>query len=312
MPDARLIEIGAGRQAHASGALWLPLISTLLLADVHLGYTWAMKRRNRLGPVTEGGVREKLNRVIEELTPETVLFLGDVVHAPRPSPEERRIVENTLCALVDRHRVIVVRGNHDRAFARDYRDLNVQTVETWETQDVVAVHGDRKLPSAVDDRHLLLGHIHPAVRVIDHAGASRRIPAFLTSRELTRSSGLFSVRRRIRYTRRSSGLPEKNRYGGYCGYRKTGCSSRTAPKAPGSLGRIQRIHEGAQECRGSSFVGPVRISDKKVPPLVQCLPVLLPPFLNKLKGAGLHIHTEQSDPDCPASAVGSSNCLFHA
>jgi metallophosphoesterase superfamily enzyme len=35
------------------------------------------------------------------------------------------------------------------------------------------------------DEHLVLGHIHPALGVVDHAGATQKVPVFVTSDRLT-------------------------------------------------------------------------------------------------------------------------------
>lgn len=182
--NPRLAEIGAGRFAHASGALWMPDVATLLIADVHLGYGWAMRRRHRLGPVSEGGLNAKLRGVLEELQPRTVVLLGDIVHAPRPAPEERQLVEDALTYLGSQARLIVVPGNHDRHFTRDYASLSLEIVHAWEHDLVVAVHGDKPVPFETD-KHVLMGHIHPALPIVDSAGASIRVPAFLTSERLT-------------------------------------------------------------------------------------------------------------------------------
>src|SRR5690349_3818652 len=81
-----LLQIRPGMFAHASGALWLDEIRTLIAADVHLGYGWALRRRGQLGPVGDDKVCQKLISVVKELAPEEIVFLGDLVHAPRPAP----------------------------------------------------------------------------------------------------------------------------------------------------------------------------------------------------------------------------------
>ena len=177
---SRLFDLGGGRHAHASGALWLPDRRTVVLADVHLGFGWALRRRGQLGPVGDANVERKLAALIEELTPETVVFLGDLVHAPRPTPAERTTVERAVRSL--NARVIVVLGNHDRGFTRDYPDLPVEVCREWRPPGLIAVHGDRPLP---DEGHVVAGHIHPALGIVDDAGASRRMPVFVAGENVT-------------------------------------------------------------------------------------------------------------------------------
>ena len=51
-----------GLAAHPSGALWIPESRTLLVADLHLGYGWAQRRRGELGPLADfrAAIREML------------------------------------------------------------------------------------------------------------------------------------------------------------------------------------------------------------------------------------------------------------
>ena len=175
------ISILPGITAHSSGALSIAASNTLIVADLHLGYSWAQRRRGELGPLADSEAREKLIRVCGDLHPERIVFLGDVVHAPRPCQPEREWIEQTLTELSRHAELIVVRGNHDRAFAKEFSHLPVAMVESWPDQNVLAVHGDR-LPPAVPAGHtLILGHSHPSIPVKDAAGAGRRLPVFLVN-----------------------------------------------------------------------------------------------------------------------------------
>jgi metallophosphoesterase superfamily enzyme len=130
--------------------------------------------------VHDPAIEKKLAGVVDELEPETVVFLGDLVHAPCPAHAEREIVERVIGLL--NARVIVVLGNHDRGFTRDYPNLPVEVCDEWRPPGLVAVHGDRSLPEA---RHVIAGHIHPALGIMDDAGASRKMPVFVASEQLT-------------------------------------------------------------------------------------------------------------------------------
>jgi uncharacterized protein len=178
----KLLEIAPGRWAHASGALWLSDCRAALFADVHLGYGWALRRRGQLGPVQEGAIRRKLMATIEDLRPETVVFVGDVVHAPRPAPQERIAVEATLAELANHAELVLIPGNHDRGFHNDYPGAKIRLAAEWRECGLHAVHG-HVVPAT--DEHLVLGHIHPALGVVDHAGATQKVPVFVTSDRLT-------------------------------------------------------------------------------------------------------------------------------
>ena len=179
---SRQVELAPGRFAHASGALWLADLRAAVMADVHLGYGWALRRRGQLGPVGDDRVRAKLISTVDELAPELIVFLGDLVHAPRPAPEERFAFESTIRELTGRAKIVLVLGNHDRGFARDFLSLPVEVCREWHGAGLLAVHGDRDLPEA---EHVVAGHLHPALSIVDHAGASHRMPVFVSGERIT-------------------------------------------------------------------------------------------------------------------------------
>jgi metallophosphoesterase superfamily enzyme len=171
-----------GQLAHPSGALWLPETRTALVADVHLGYSFAQRRRGELGPLADAIAKEKLLRLADDLAPREFVFLGDLVHAPRPCGPERAWIEDVLTQLGKRSHIVAVRGNHDRAFAREFGHLPIATVEDWEAPGILALHGDRPACAPIPEgATLIMGHLHPSLSLRDAAGANHRVPLFLVS-----------------------------------------------------------------------------------------------------------------------------------
>ena len=171
-----------GLEAHPTGALWIPATRTALIADAHLGYSWAQRRRGELGPLADIAAKEKLLRFVAELQPLHLVFLGDLVHAPRPCAPEREWIEQLLIQLGESVQITTVRGNHDRAFVREFGHLRLNSAETWSAPGLLALHGDRLAHAPVPEAAtLILGHFHPSLSVRDAAGASHRLPLFLVS-----------------------------------------------------------------------------------------------------------------------------------
>jgi putative SbcD/Mre11-related phosphoesterase len=165
-----------------AGVLWVEEGRTMLVADLHLGYGWAQRRRGELGPVVEGGARERLLGLVSVGRPERVVLVGDIVHAPRPAAEERRMIGETLEALRGRAELVCVLGNHDRAFAEEFAEF--PAVREWRTAGVRVVHGDA-LPEGPEEGVVtVVGHFHPVVKVKTASGASQRMAAFLAGRGL--------------------------------------------------------------------------------------------------------------------------------
>jgi len=157
-------------ELHPSGAAWLPEEGTALVADLHLGFAWAQRRRGELWPLTDGGARRALETICDELRPKRLVLVGDVVHAPRPGEEEASLIEGTLGSLRDRTEVVCVAGNHDRG--RNF-------AEEWRGGGVRAIHGDR-LPEGPESGVLtVVGHFHPVMKMRDASTVKRRHRAFL-------------------------------------------------------------------------------------------------------------------------------------
>ena len=175
---SRFLEIWPGVLAHASGALWLEHSKSLVVADLHLGYGWAQRRRGELGPLVDSETQLKISRVLDEVNASTILLAGDIVHAAKPGEEEASFVREVLTGLQRRAQVIGIRGNHDRRFAEDFGDLQIGLVEQWREGDLLVTHGDR-LPSSLPVGRLAIGHLHPAIGLEDAAGVKQRLPAFL-------------------------------------------------------------------------------------------------------------------------------------
>ena len=141
-----------------------------------------LKAARPVGPVHEGAVRRKLMATIADLQPQTIVFVGDVVHASRPGPQERAAIEATLGELAAHSELVLIPGNHDRGFHTDYPGAAIRLGSEWRENGLLAVHG-HILPKTTD--HLIVGHIHPALGIVDHAGATQKLPVFVASERLT-------------------------------------------------------------------------------------------------------------------------------
>jgi metallophosphoesterase superfamily enzyme len=173
----------AGLEAHPSGALWIPETRTALIADAHLGYSWAQRRRGELGPLADVTAKEKLLRLVADLQPRHLVFLGDLVHAPRPCAPEREWIEQLLTQLSEGMEITTIRGN------------------------LFALHGDRLAQAPTPEAAtLILGHFHPSLAARDAAGASHRLPLFLAN---SRCIALPAFSPFARGFEVSSGLPEE-------------------------------------------------------------------------------------------------------
>lgn len=144
---------------------------TIVVADAHLGFVHTLRRRGALLPPLDLGLPQRLAEAVRRCEAKRVVFLGDVVEAPRPSAEERAHVEAAF-ALLDAP-VTVVLGNHDRGFPEDFP--GVEAVPSLAIDGFHLHHGDREPPQ--HDGPFVVGHFHPALPIVDAAGVSHRVPA---------------------------------------------------------------------------------------------------------------------------------------
>lgn len=174
--DLRL-ELLPERAAH------VPELSTLLLADLHLGKGDAFRRAGIALPA--GGTAQDLARLsalIERHQPQQVIVLGDLIHGPLPSDAHWR---QQWRDFLDRHaglRFAAVLGNHDRALrgADDFE--GVELLPEGSGCGPLSLHHEPpetalSAHTSTTQARVLCGHLHPVLR-LRQPGLPPRLPVF--------------------------------------------------------------------------------------------------------------------------------------
>lgn len=148
----------------------------LVVADVHIGK--AATFRSLGVPVPRGTTRDNLARLsslIDGLRPRTLVFLGDLLHAPAA------LGKPTVAALAEwreRHAdlaVVLVEGNHDTKAGALPDALRIERVkEPWQLDGIALRHHPRTATAAT----VFAGHMHPVIIVRGRADDSARLPCF--------------------------------------------------------------------------------------------------------------------------------------
>jgi uncharacterized protein len=170
----------------ARRALWLPGESVLAVADLHLGYAWAQRRRGQLIPLSAPErTAQRLADLQQTYQPRQIAFLGDIVHEAVPLETVRSEVRLVCEALTSESELIWVAGNHDRGLDKLLEDcaISARVAREWQTGEFLLLHGDQPPsdPGAARGKRLILGHEHPAIRLGDGATTSEKFPCFLVS-----------------------------------------------------------------------------------------------------------------------------------
>ena len=139
----------------------------LAVADLHYGYELSQRASGALFPNWGmAKIEQRITSLISAYSPQTVLFLGDLVHtavAATPFAHWIKRLGNT-------HQIVLLRGNHDRQL----RGLPLH--DAWRIESAVFHHGDRPVHIGKEET-IFSGHLHPAYLVSDGAGFQQKLPA---------------------------------------------------------------------------------------------------------------------------------------
>jgi metallophosphoesterase superfamily enzyme len=161
-------EIRPGWRLSSERSLYLARESTLVVADIHWGYAASHRRVGHLLPRWgDEEIAQRLRRLLEHYQPARMIWLGDSLHTAPSAP----VAEEFLATLSAALEVVVLAGNHDRAWPRAAR-------QHYRMGGYFFHHGDRDCALQPDEIEIA-GHIHPAVAWSDGAGLRLKVPALV-------------------------------------------------------------------------------------------------------------------------------------
>ncbi|MCH2156580.1 MAG: metallophosphoesterase [Opitutales bacterium] len=134
----------------------------LLIADWHLGKALKLQESGVAMP-EQATVDEfvRVTQLAERYNAHRLVVLGDWIHARL---EDGAVLKDRLRRFVKDLRcpVLLLMGNHDRAWSALWRDVGVQTEVSLISSSICYMHGDRKMDT---DLPSVMGHFHPGRRV---------------------------------------------------------------------------------------------------------------------------------------------------
>lgn len=173
--------VGEGIHLDARRAVYLSGPSVLAVADLHLGYAWAQRRRGQLLPLGVEDTVPRLRALCEAWKPRTIVVLGDFVHAAAGVEGIRSAVTEVLRGVPEGVAWRIVLGNHDHRLEPWLREwgLPVPCGREWCVDGFQFIHGDVMPSASAPGAWTLSGHEHPCVVLGDGGTTSARVPAFL-------------------------------------------------------------------------------------------------------------------------------------
>ncbi len=159
----------------ADRAAFDPRTMSLFIADTHFCKNAVFRARGI--PVPVGATGESLARLdalVAANRPESIVFLGDLLHARESHADETLTALHAWRARHRQLRLVLVEGNHDRHAGMLPAAFDIELVkEPYRLGPWALCHR----PQLVDDAYALAGHEHPVYRLATRID-SARLPCF--------------------------------------------------------------------------------------------------------------------------------------
>ncbi|KAA5542197.1 ligase-associated DNA damage response endonuclease PdeM [Roseiconus nitratireducens] len=179
MDSARDVTLrGVALQLLAGGGVFWKARRTLFVADLHLGKDATFRKRGFAVP--RGPTESTLGRIttlIEQTAAETLVVLGDMVHARCSVDAALHEAMTGFRAAHADIELILVRGNHDASIRSWPQSWRMRVVEEGFRRGPLRLqhHPGEPPPPA---RLALAGHVHPSVRLQSGNDSLGRMPCF--------------------------------------------------------------------------------------------------------------------------------------
>ncbi len=162
------------------GIAYMPNEETVGISDMHLGFEIYMESQGFFLPRMQMKLEEeRVEAILREYRPANVLINGDIKHEfGRNTPQEWVEIRRLFTLLTGRCNVTVVRGNHDNYIINIARTFGIRVVRYTDVGRARFAHGDVHV-GRKSDSIVVIGHEHPAIRIVDSVGGSFKFPVFL-------------------------------------------------------------------------------------------------------------------------------------
>ncbi len=156
-------------------AIWLKSHKILLISDLHFGKINHFRKAGIAVPTKANEKNiEILIDLMNETSPQRVLFLGDLFHSTYNSEWE---VLGQVLNHFSASKFELVRGNHDILSLQQYERLFIQVHESPITINSLVLSHE-PLESVPLGSYNLAGHLHPGVRLHGRGRQALTLPCF--------------------------------------------------------------------------------------------------------------------------------------
>lgn len=141
----------------------------LVIGDLHLGFEESLTKRGILIPKFQ--LKETLTRlksILKDLDVNEVVITGDLKHEfGKVLVTENNEILKFLDFLLEKYKVIIIKGNHDATLNYISQKRNIELREYYKINDFFICHGDKLINNLdfFNSKTIIIGHEHPAVSI---------------------------------------------------------------------------------------------------------------------------------------------------
>jgi len=150
---------------------------SLIVADLHIGIESRFVKKGLHFPSQTHLIKNRIEKLIREYTPSTLVILGDVKHnIPNISFQEWKEIPRFFKNLTELIKIEIVPGNHDGNLKR----LIPKNISYHSSKGYILKNGNKKIGllhghtwparDLLDVNLLFMGHNHPAIGLKDSLG----------------------------------------------------------------------------------------------------------------------------------------------
>ncbi|MBW2991317.1 metallophosphoesterase [Candidatus Woesearchaeota archaeon] len=152
--------------------LYLVKQRILVLADSHIGYEEALNKQGILIPRLQfKEIMSNLEQVFKQVKPKLIIMLGDIKHEfGTISKQEWRDTLNLLDYLLEKAKVVLIKGNHDNILGPLAKKKNLEIKDYFAVDNVFLCHGHKLMDDNSELKKaetIIIGHEHPAITIRD-------------------------------------------------------------------------------------------------------------------------------------------------
>ncbi|MBS3151659.1 metallophosphoesterase [Candidatus Woesearchaeota archaeon] len=143
--------------------LYLRKEKVLVIGDIHIGLEEALQKQGFLIPRFDiQEVIKRLKSIFSKVEVKKIILIGDVKHEfGTISDQEWRDTLKVLDFLLEKGKVILIKGNHDTILGPISKKRGIEVIEKYKVNGILLVHGDKIIND--DSKIIVIGHEHPAI-----------------------------------------------------------------------------------------------------------------------------------------------------